>query len=85
LHRIVWIAANGVPEEGWEIHHLNHNTKDNRLINLDLVHWQEHRKRHRKVERDTLLEEKAAGLTQRAMAEKYGLSLTRIWQIINKE
>ena len=36
-HRIVWIAANGVPPEGMVIDHINNNKSDNRLCNLQLL------------------------------------------------
>lgn len=36
-HRIVWIAANGIPPEGMVIDHINNNKSDNRLCNLQML------------------------------------------------
>ena len=37
LHRIVWIAANGVVPDGYVIDHINNDKTDNRLANLQLL------------------------------------------------
>lgn len=37
LHRVIWIAANGVPPRRMTIDHLNGVKSDNRLCNLELV------------------------------------------------
>ena len=36
-HRYVWTQANGEIPKGMQIHHINGDTKDNRLTNLRLV------------------------------------------------
>jgi hypothetical protein len=36
-HRYVWTQANGEIPKGMQIHHINGNTKDNRLENLTMV------------------------------------------------
>lgn len=36
-HRIVWIAANGIPPEWMVIDHINNDKSDNRLCNLQLL------------------------------------------------
>jgi hypothetical protein len=46
-HILVWWQEhNLMPEDGYEIHHINHNHRDNRIENLKLVTMLEHRKLH---------------------------------------
>lgn len=46
LHRFMWEQANGPIPDGMQVHHRNHDKRDNRLDNFALVsaadHWQEH-------------------------------------------
>jgi hypothetical protein len=35
--RLVWYAVHGPIPEGFEINHINHNTSDDRILNLELV------------------------------------------------
>ena len=37
VHRVVWIAANGVPPEDMDVDHINDIKTDNRLENLQLL------------------------------------------------
>lgn len=46
-HRWVWEQANGTIPEGFEIHHKNRDTLDNRLENLELKEISLHRREHR--------------------------------------
>lgn len=46
LHTIVWRAFNGEIPKGYDVHHINHNTFDNRLENLCLVEKKKHCKMH---------------------------------------
>lgn len=46
IHVLVWETFVGPIPEGYEIHHKNHNPKDNRLDNLELLSNEEHYKIH---------------------------------------
>lgn len=45
-HRLVWELANGPIPEGYIIHHVNEDKKDNRLENLQMMTIAEHNKHH---------------------------------------
>lgn len=45
-HRHVWEQANGPVPEGFELHHINFDRKDNRLENLQMLTPTEHRRLH---------------------------------------
>lgn len=50
-HTVVFWKANGkVPLKGFEIHHINHDHRDNRIENLKLVTNKEHRKIHTSIQ-----------------------------------
>ncbi len=46
--RVVWYAANGTIPKGMQINHINHNTSDDRLNNLELVTNRENSRYRRK-------------------------------------
>jgi len=45
-HRAVWEEHNGKIPEGFMIHHINNDKKDNRIENLELVSRKEHGLKH---------------------------------------
>lgn len=49
LHRAVWSDANGPIQKGYDVHHVNGNTKDNRIENLILLPRTEHHAHHGKI------------------------------------
>ena len=53
LHRAVWKAAHGRIPKGYEVHHKDHNTLNNKISNLALVKIGEHQTMHNKLEAKT--------------------------------
>ena len=51
--RIVWYAVNGPIPKGMQINHINHNTSDDRLTNLELVTNKENCRYRRKRKTNT--------------------------------
>lgn len=45
-HRIIWEGINGPVPEGYELHHINEDPRDNRIENLQLLTRNEHMKVH---------------------------------------
>ena len=51
--RLVWYAVNGPIPEGMQINHINHNTSDDRISNLELVTPKENTRYRRKNKRNS--------------------------------
>lgn len=45
-HHIVWEAANGLIPAGFQVHHVDHDKKNNRLENLVLLSMSDHQRIH---------------------------------------
>lgn len=54
VHRLVWEVFVGEIPEGYDIHHKNHNPKDNRVENLELVERSKHHKIHYEENKEKL-------------------------------
>jgi len=103
VHRIVWIARNGLIPEGHVVDHVNNDKLDNRIANLQLLTSAEN---STKAAEDGLYrsgqDNPSAKLTDqevewifddywcgggsiRELAERYGISKSRVHQIIHSE
>lgn len=99
LHRVVWIAANGIPQEGMAVCHRNNDKTDNRLANLYLTTPQGNstdaardglyatgedngRAKLRDEQVPEIVADYRTGLTLRQVAAKYGISKSRVQQIV---
>lgn len=51
--RLVWFAVNGPIPEGMQINHINHNTEDDAITNLELATRQQNNQYRRKQENNT--------------------------------
>lgn len=46
LHRYVWVKYNGEIQNGFHVHHKDHNTDNNSIENLEILSREEHLKYH---------------------------------------
>ena len=46
VHRIIWECVNGEIPKGYDVHHINENKLDNRIINLELIEHGNHKSKH---------------------------------------
>ena len=97
LHRVVWIAINGIPPKGMAVCHKNNSKIDNRINNLYLATPQQNtidagkdgllNDRNSKIDfeiaQNIRMDYKTEKYTMRTLAEKYKISKSRIHQIIH--
>ncbi len=98
IHRIVWIAAHGIPPAGMTIDHIDNNKKNNRLDNLQLMTAVDnsmkahsdgivgHKSKITEEQSNeivTLYQEHAISI--RKLAEVYGISKSRVHQLIHRD
>lgn len=102
VHRVIWIAENGIIPDGYVIDHINNDKLDNRIENLQLLTPRENSAKaaedglystgldNKATKLDPDLKDEIAFLyeysdmTQRELAEVYGISKSRINQIIKE-
>ena len=91
VSRVIWIAAHGIPElPCLQIDHINENKLDNRLENLRLIspagNTRHSQARLTYDEAENIRREYAAGgVTQRVLADRYGLTQSSISDIIHNK
>lgn len=103
IHRIVWIAANGVIPDGKVVDHINNDKTDNRLCNLQLLTPTENSIKARndglykiheeagqaKIDNEThdliKLVYENTDMTLRQLSEVFGISKSRVHQIIHEK
>jgi hypothetical protein len=92
-HQIIWIAANGTYDKSiYMIDHINRNRKDNRLENLRLVDAKGNRDNATEYngklsddQKDMIAWlNKEDGIPMREIAEDFGISKSRVHQIIQE-
>ena len=102
LHRLVWIAANGIPPEGMVVAHQNNDKTDNRIANLRLITASENStdaaedglyhtglanpatKLAPELHQQICDDYRQGGITMRQLGERYGISKSRIHQIVTE-
>lgn len=102
LHRIIWISRHGVIPDGFVIDHINNDTSDNRIENLQILTPAENSHKawedglyktgldNKATKLDPDLKDEVAFLynctdmTLRDLAEIYGISKSRIGQIVHE-
>ncbi len=95
-HRIVWISVNGGIPDGLMPDHINRNRSDNRIENLRLVNAAGNASNRRRYDGEAnpraklsagnveqIRQDRAAGMTQAAIAQKFGVSRAQVWNITN--
>jgi len=68
------------PGPGLHVHHRNGNTLDNSPTNLKALSNKEHRREHRKVPDEALLELWEAGMSTVAIGRKLGINSATVWR-----
>lgn len=88
VHRLVYETFIGPIPEGYQIHHKDHNPKNNHLSNLELTtvwennYYSAHRKGY-KLDVKDVLEIRESDLSTKELAEKYGVIPRQILRIKN--
>lgn len=67
LHVYIWEFYNGAVPEGREIHHKDHNKRNNEIENLEVLTEAEHKQRHREESAEELSRARRDNLTFKAM------------------
>jgi hypothetical protein len=94
LSRHVWISCRGNIPSGSVVHHKDGDINNNVIDNLELLSRKDHMSVHRKhirsrldkltrLDAENIRELSRRGLTQRVIAEKYGISQGHTWSIVH--
>jgi hypothetical protein len=85
--RVIW-ESRGPFDSRLHVHHINHDTRDNRLANLQLLTTAEHARQHGDDQRnyyfDTIIAEYNAGMSTTQLSVKYGLSQAAFSRILRR-
>lgn len=96
LHRIVWIAANGIPEEGMAVCHRDNDKTNNAIANLYLATPEQnstdahrdglipHAEKLTARQRQELVFDYREGTAVQDLFVKYGIGRSRAYQIIRE-
>ena len=96
LHRIVWIAANGIPEEGMAVCHRDNDKTNNAITNLYLATPEQnsadahrdglipHAEKLTARQRQELVFDYREGAAIQDLLVKYGIGRSRTYQIIRE-
>ena len=91
IHRIIWIAKNGVPPAGLVVDHINRKRDDNRIVNLRLFNAIENGQNNKNVKLTKKIAEKIReeyaqeNTSYRKLGRKYHVSYGPILQIIKQK
>ncbi len=92
LHRVIWMVANGcnIPE-GYEIHHIDHNTMNNSIYNLEMIDGIKHRQIHTKtftneykIKMSKICKDKLSFLRKKVGQYSLEGNLIKIWDSIKE-
>ena len=90
LHRLTWQTFRGQIPKGMEIDHMNGDTTDNKLSNLQLLSKRNNKLKHSRETQEYLLREQRDKLCQdydtlgtfKAVAKKWGVSITAVNRVV---
>lgn len=78
INRLVYETFIGTIPEGYDVHHKNHNTKDNRVENLELIDMHTHRKMHFEENKEHLISKMIKGVIQYTLEGEFVAEYTSI-------